>query len=165
MAPSPITVLSNPIECFLPHIACCIDQIGQSCFETSRFHMLRNLSVRRRTTCNHGGKIKAFLGFLGAKLFSKGDVPSLDRFDFFGAISSCPDCEACRARLDYCSGLDAKFAQDRGASVCLLEKAGLSHCCTQKRGRQSLDSRGILARRLAGWSNRNTRAIESTKRR
>lgn len=49
------TALSDPIECFLPRIACCIDQIGQSCFETSRFHMLRNLSGWYRT--NHAGTI------------------------------------------------------------------------------------------------------------
>lgn len=41
---------ATPIECFCARIACCMDATGQSCFETSGFHMLRNLSGTAKNT-------------------------------------------------------------------------------------------------------------------
>lgn len=52
-------------------------------------------------------------------------------------------------------------------SACWEKNRPLSLLHTEERPPvpSCLDFRGILARRLAGWSNRNTRAIEPTERR
>lgn len=119
--PSPTAVSSNRIECFLTRIACCMDQIGQSRFEISRFHMLRNLSGRRTqrpTNVFWPGQISSHRIFSGHNCFA--DAPSLDRFEhlvrgIFPQVSTVRWC-GLSCRLDYCSGLDAKFIQDGGAS-------------------------------------------------